>query len=161
LATLRENGIMSRVSVNRLWVTVAVATCFVTALPAFDHPTPGTGVGTSGARYATDAYPGFDTEDEVINPERKEPRWFSFINGPVCDNASNQLEMCVVLIGEESYSKARKQLDALVREWPTSPEAPKAQRALADMCLEQFGDYEDAFAEYRYLLDFYSLQCDY
>jgi len=128
---------------------------------AFDHPTPGMAPGVNGARYATDAYPGFDSEDEMIKPERKEPRWFQFITGPSCDNAKDQLAYCVELIREESYSKARRQLDALVRNWPTSPEAPKAQQALAELCFEQLKDYEEAFAEYRYLLDFYSLQCDY
>ena len=130
-------------------------------LLAFDHPMPGNGPGVNGARYATDAYPGFDSEDEMIKPERKEPRWFSFINGPDRTNATEQLTYCTELLGRGDFPKARKQLDALVREWPTAPEAPKAQRALADVCFERLGDYEDAFAEYRYLLDFYSLQCDY
>jgi len=133
------------------------------ALPASsaDHPTPGASPGVNGARYATDAYPGFDSEDEMIKPERKEPRWFQFITGPSRDNARDQLAYCVELIRDESYSKARRQLDALVRNWPTSPEAPKAQQALAELCFEQLKDYEEAFEEYRYLLDFYSLQCDY
>jgi len=115
----------------------------------------------SGARYATDAYPGFDDGEEQTKPERKEPRWFSFFTGPNRENAKDQLAYCVDLIREESYSKARRQLDALVRKWPTSVEAPKAQQALAELCFEQLKDYEDAFAEYRYLLDFYSIQCDY
>jgi len=129
--------------------------------PAMDHPTPGVSPGVNGARYATDAYPGFDSEDEMIKPERKEPRWFQFITGPSKDNAKDQLAYCVELIRDGSYSKARRQLDALVRNWPTSPEAPKAQQALAELCFEQLKDYEEAFSEYRYLLDFYSLQCDY
>lgn len=130
----------------------------VQALPAADHPLPGVG---SNARYATDAYPGFDNEKEATNPERKEPRWFSFFTGPKRGNAREQIEYCAELMAERDYSGARRQLDALVREWPTSPEAPKAQKALADVCLENLLDYEDAFREYRYLLDFYSLQCDY
>jgi len=126
-----------------------------------DNPTPGAGTGIAGARYATDAYPGFDNEEEMVKPERKEPRWFSFITGPSRDNAKDQLAYCVELIQGESYSKARRQLDALVREWPTAPEAAKAQQALAELCYVQLKDYEDAFDAYRYLLDFYSLQCDY
>lgn len=124
-------------------------------------PGPGLGPGANGARYATDAYPGFDDEDEMIKPERKEPKWFSFINGPNRDNARDQMAYCVELIRDGNYSKARKQLDALVREWPTAPEAHKAQQTLAELCFEQLKDTEDAFSEYRYLLDFYSLQCDY
>ena len=152
---------MSVVKSSRYLLTVMAALGAVATLFAFDHPTPGTGPGVNGARYATDAYPGFDSEDDMIKPERKEPRWFQFITGPDCDNAKDQLAHCVTLIRDEDYSKARKQLDALVRNWPTSPEAPKAQQALADLCFERLQDYEDAFDEYRYLLDFYSLQCDY
>ena len=108
---------------NRLSAILAsVAAVFaVQALPAVEHPKPGVG---PNARYATDAYPGFDTEKETISPERKEPRWFSFITGPKRSNAREQIEYCAELMAERDYSKARKQLDALVREWPTSPEAP-------------------------------------
>ena len=122
-------------------------------------PMPSTAV--QGARYATDAYPGFDNEEENVKPERKEPRWFSFINGPNRDNAADQYAYCQELLAAEDWSKARKQLDALVREWPTAPEAWKAQLQLAETCLNRLGDTEDAFCEYRYLLDFYSVQCDY
>ena len=152
---------MSNVKSIRYLVAAAVALGVALPLVAFDHPTPGNGPGVNGARYATDAYPGFDSEDEMIKPERKEPRWFQFITGPDCGNAKDQLAHCVELIRAEDYAKARKQLDALVRNWPTASEAPKAQQALADLCFTQLKDYEDAFAEYRYLLDFYSLQCDY
>jgi len=137
------------------------AASLISTAAAADLPTPGMSPVANGARYATDAYPGFDNEDEMIKPERKEPRWFQFITGPSRGNAKDQLAYCVELIREESYSKARRQLDALVRNWPTSPEAPKAQQALAELNFEQIKDYEEAFAEYRYLLDFYSLQCDY
>ena len=146
---------------SRGCLSVVAALAVASAAQAFDHPLPGQGPGANGARYATDAYPGFDDEDEMTKPERKEPRWFAFINGPVCGTAKEQLAYCTELMQAGDYSKARKQLDALVREWPTAPEAPKAQQTLAEICFEQLQDYEDAFAEYRYLLDFYSLQCDY
>lgn len=141
-----------------LFLTVALGAL---AAFAFDHPTPGLGTSVTGARYATDAYPGFDSEDEMVKPERKEPRWFSFITGPDRDNARDQLDYCVGLMREGSPAKARRQLDALVREWPTAPEAAKAQQALIDLCAGPLQDTEEAFAECRYLLDFYSLQCDY
>ena len=146
---------------DRLSIVLAVAAALLAAgaLPALDdHPAPGA---SPGVRYATDAYPGFDNEKSIVSPERKTPRWFAFINGPKCDNPRDQIVYCADLMVERDYKKARKQLDALVREWPTSPEAPKAQKALAEVCLENLLDYEDAFAEFRYLLDFYSLQCDY
>ncbi|MBQ2630404.1 MAG: tetratricopeptide repeat protein, partial [Kiritimatiellae bacterium] len=145
-------------SIETIIFAAALAAAVPSSLPAVEHPKPGVG---PNARYATDAYPGFDTEKETISPERKEPRWFSFITGPKRSNAREQIEYCAELMAERDYSKARKQLDALVREWPTSPEAPKAQKALAEVCLENLLEYEDAFKEFRYLLDFYSLQCDY
>lgn len=111
--------------------------------------------------HATDAYPGFDSEKEILSPERKTPRWFSFITGPSRDNAKDQFAYCEELMADGSWSKARRQLDALVREWPTSPEAPRAQQLVAEICLNNLHDAEDAFAEYRYLLDFHSLSCDY
>ena len=141
-------------------LALALALAAAAPLCAADHPTPGVSPG-GVTRYATDAYPGFDSETEIVSPERKEPKWFSFINGPNRDNAADQLAYCGELMAAGDYSKARKHLDALVREWPTSPEAPKAQLQLAETLLNKLLLYEDAFAEYRYLLDFYSLQCDY
>ena len=132
----------------------------VFAVPSFAE-TPGLGPGLPHARYATDAYPGFDCEEDDVKPERKEPRWFQFILGPKCDNAADQFAYCQELVKEECWSKACRELDALVRNWPTAPEAWKAQRQMADIRLEKLGDTEDAFADYRYLLDFYSSQCDY
>lgn len=132
------------------------------AVVGFAGPINQAGVGPSpGTRYATDAYPGFDTEDSLIKPEKKEPKWFAWINGPNCENAEAQMTYCRGLVAEGSYSKAIKQLDALVREWPASEEAPKAQEMMAGLLLEKEQDYEEAFAAYRYLLDFFSLQCRY
>jgi hypothetical protein len=42
-----------------------------------------------------------------------------------------------------------------------SAEAAKAQLMLAEIQLEKLHDLDEAFSEFRYLLDFYSLQCDY
>jgi len=146
---------------NQLHVLVATAAFAAVATSAFalgEHPTTGP---EANARYATDAYPGFDNEKEIINPERKEPKWFSFWNGPNRDNAKEQLAYCVELLNEGNSSKAAKQLDALVREWPTSPEAPKAQQLYAETLLTKLNDTEESFAAYRYLLDFYSSSCNY
>ena len=125
-------------------------------LPAFAQPVTGPG----SALYATDAYPGFDSESEIVNPGRKEPRWFGFVFGPKMDSAAEQMAWCRSLEGERRFSKAIREYDALVREWPFSPEAPEAQRRMADLLLDA-GELEDAIAEYRYLLDFYRSQCDY
>ena len=130
--------------------------CSLVAVAVSPGVSPGPGI-----RYATDAYPGFDSEDELLKPSRKEPRWFGWINGPKMDTAAEQFKYAASLEAEESWKGAKKAYDALVREWPTSPEAPKAQKAIADICLGKLLDSEDAFAEYRYLLDFYSAQCNY
>ena len=154
-------GIMSGVNRKTVYLA-ATAALLAGGLARAQDPTPGIGSGPqSGVRYATDAYPGFDREKAVVSPERKTPRWFAFIFGPNREDAKSQLAYCVDLIRAGDFSKARRQLDALVREWPTSSEAPKAQQALAELCLTRLGQTEDAFAEYRYLLDFYSLQADY
>ena len=127
-------------------LAVAALWCSLAAVAVSPGVSPGPGI-----RYATDAYPGFDSEDELLKPSRKEPRWFAWING----------KYAASLEAEESWKAAKKAYDALVREWPTSPEAPKAQKAIADICLGKLLDSEAAFAEYRYLLDFYSAQCNY
>ena len=143
--------------VKRLLVGVLALGCGTAAFAQL----PALGPGGNGARYATDAYPGFDSEEDNVKPERKEPRWFSFITGPKCENAADQFAYCQELVKAGDWSKACRQLDALVREWPTAPEAWKAQLQMAEIRLTKLGDTEDAFADYRYLLDFYSLQCDY
>ena len=154
---------MSAVKIKAKTIAAALAAALASGVAAAqDHPTPGAGYGPqTGVRYATDAYPGFDSEKNVISPSRKTPRWFSFVYGPSKEDAKSQLSYCADLIRAGDFSKARRQLDALVREWPASPEAPKAQRALAELCLTRLGDTEAAFAEYRYLLDFFSLRVDY
>lgn len=114
-----------------------------------------------GTRYATDAYPGFDREEEIVAPSRKEPKWFGWINGPNRDNAADQLTYCRELMAAENWSKAAKHLDALVRAWPTADEAPEAQRLLGEICRDRLLDFEEAHRAYMYLADFYSLQCDY
>ena len=120
---------------------------------------PGTSPGP-GVHYATDAFPGFDRE-APLSDRKKEPRWFACINGPSKDNAATQFAYASECMASNSWRAARKGFDALVREWPTSPEAPKAQKALADLYLEHYLEYENAFREYKYLLDFYSTQCDF
>ena len=160
---MEDYDIMWRVNKTLLSVSLAALSALLLARPvaAQDLPTPGAGGPQTGVRYATDAYPGFDNEKEIVSPSRKSPRWFAFIFGPDRADAKSQLAHCVELIRAGDYGKARRQLDALVREWPTAAEAAKAQQALAELCLSRLGQTEDAFAEYRYLLDFYSLQIDY
>ena len=151
---------MRTMKANKVILVLAASVWSAAAAAQSPSATPGAG-GVGNARYATDAYPGFDVEDENVKPERKEPRWFSWITGPNRENATDQYAYCQELVAGGNFSKAAKQLDALVRNWPTAPEAWKAQQQLAAIQVEPLKDFEDAFKSYRYLLDFYSLQCDY
>ena len=100
----------------------------VAALPLAAGQTAAAEAINSGARYATDAYPGFDEVKESTHPEKKTPKWFSWLTGPKMEDSAAQFSYCRELIAEESYSKAARELDALVREWPVSRAAPEAQR---------------------------------
>ena len=133
----------------------ALAATGLSAAPA------GAAMPSSTTRFATDAYPGFDREENIISSKKKEPRWFSWINGPAKTNATEQLAYAEACESEQSWRAARRAYDALVREWPSSPEAPVAQLKLADLYLGHYLEYEEAFTEYKYLLDYYSSQCDY
>lgn len=113
-----------------------------------------------GIRYATDAYPGFDFNDGNFKPEKKMPKLFGFITGPKMEDAASQFAWAAQLEAENDVSGARKAYDALVREWPTAPEAASAQLKVAKLRSAEL-DYEESFKEYRYLLDFYSNSCDF
>lgn len=114
-----------------------------------------------GTHYATDAFPGFDSEAGILATPKKEPGLFSWWSGPKKETPAEQLAWARACEAEDSIGAARKAYDALVAEWPSSPEAPQAQLALADLEYGKAFDYIQAFAEYKYLLDFYSAQCDY
>jgi TolA-binding protein len=141
-------------------IILSAAVLALLALSLSASAAPGVSPGP-GIRYATDAYPGFDREDEILSPAKKTPRWFGWLNGPEKDTAAEQLKYAEECFRAGSLRAARKGYDALVRSWPASPEAPLAQKALADLYLGSYLEYENAFREYRYLLDFYSAQCDY
>ena len=154
----RKYGIIADVKAIFLGCACLVAALSPVFAASINQPGVGPGAGT---RYATDAYPGFDNEEEMIKPSRKEPRLFGWITGPKKDDASAQFAYCQELMAQGSHSKAAKHLDALVRQWPTAAEAPQAQLKLAEIQFAELKDYDEAFSEYRYLIDFYSLNCDY
>lgn len=135
-------------------ITVSFA-IFVTCAMAMPSAGPGASL------YATDAYPGFDLTGEISQPEKKEPRWFQFIYGPEKQTAAEQMAYCKQLESEGDWDDAADEYDALVRNWPYSPEAPLAQKRYADILLEHLDSTERAIKEYRYLLDFYPSKCDY
>ena len=117
-------------------------------------------MGPGSALYASDAFPGFDRIDSEIRPSKKTPRWFAWATGPKMTNAVEQLAWARSCSAMQSWGKAVRAYDALVRNWPTAPEAPVAQLELARLCLGPVDDSERAFEEYRYLLDFYAQQSD-
>lgn len=133
-----------------------MAAAFALVAGAGDYDSHGPGV-----RYATDAYPGFSDESELLGPAKKEPRLFGWFFGPEKGTAAEQYAWCRECLSNESWRAARNGFDALVREWPTASEAPLAQKALADLYATHYESYEEAYNEYRYLLDFYSSSCDY
>ena len=117
----------------------------------------GSGVG-SNSPYATDAYPGFDDLDNLPKPEKKDTSWFLHVSR---DTPAEQLAYAQQMEEEGSLRAARRGYDALVREWPASPEAPKAQLALAMVWAKKYKDYDEAFEALEYMLDFYPRDCDY
>ena len=118
-------------------------------------------VGPGSHRFATDAYPGFDSEEGVLRRPKKEPGIFSWWSGPKMDSPTAQLSWAREKESEGSWRSARRAYDALVAEWPSSPEAPLAQKALADLLFAKVLDYPEAFEEYKYLADYYPTHCDY
>ncbi len=117
------------------------------------------GAATGGnSPYATDAYPGFDGLEDVKKPERREKSWWF---GVKRDTPAEQLAYAQELEAEGDYKGAAKANDALVREWPSSKEAPQAQLKFVKLLAVQLEDYEEAFEQLEYLLDFYSRDCDY
>lgn len=149
------NIVMIRIRITLLAVVaLGCATILKAATGAAASP-------SSSTRWATDAYPGFDSEEEIVEGSKKTPRWFSWINGPAKEDPATQLDYARDCEAKGSWRTARRAYDALVREWPSSPEAPIAQEKLADLYFSHYLDYEEAFEQYKYLLDFFSTQCDY
>ena len=107
--------------------------------------------------YATDAYPGFDGLDEIKKPERREKSWWF---GVKRDTPAEQYAYAKDLESNGDLAGAAKACDALVREWPSSLEAPQAQLRFAKILAQQ-EDYEEAFKQLEYMFDFYARDCPY
>jgi len=108
--------------------------------------------------YATDAYPGFDGLDDIKKPERREKSWWF---GVKHSTSAEQYAMAKDLEEKGDFKAAAKAFDALVREWPSSLEAPPSQLRFAKILAKNLEDYEEAFKQLEYLFDFYSRECDY
>ena len=123
---------------------------------------PGQRIAGSGfggnSPYATDAYPGFDGLDDLPKPERREKSWFLHV---ARDTPAEQFAYAKELAENDDFKKACKMCDALVREWPASPEAPQAQLMFAMLLAKSLEEYDEAFEQIGYLLDFYPRSCAY
>lgn len=102
--------------------------------------------------YATDAFEGFEAYDlDERVPQKEDSIWFSLHR----DNAPAQLAFARAERKRGNLNHSRKNYEALIREWPTSPEAPVAQFELAQL-QETRGKFDKAFEEYQYLIIHYS-----
>lgn len=84
-------------------------------------------------------------------PDRKDPK---FMRRPHEATAVAQLAYADQLAAERKWIRAGRHYDALVRNWPATAEARRAQRRLAEV-LAQRGKFVEAFNEYQYLIDKY------
>ncbi|MGN0852868.1 MAG: tol-pal system YbgF family protein [Kiritimatiellia bacterium] len=140
------------------WLVAGLAASVAAALAAAPvRNVVGSGMG-GNSPYATDAYPGFDGLDDVPRPERREKSWFLSVKR---DTPAGQYSLAEELEALGEYKDAARAFDALVREWPASPEAPRAQLRFATLLAGKLDEYEDAFDQLEYLLDFYPKDCPY
>ena len=137
-----------------MWAAVMSASALCAA--------PGQRIAGSGfggnSPYATDAYPGFDGLDELPKPERREKSWFLHV---ARETPAEQFAYAKELAEKDDFKKACKMCDALVREWPASAEAPQAQLMFAMLLAKSLEEYDEAFDQIGYLLDFYPRSCAY
>jgi len=110
---------------------------------------------TSG--YASDSFEGFEALDQDNRiPQKTKSMWYSVD----AKTPAAQLEYCSKLEALGRDRAARRAYEALVREWPTSMEAAKAQFAMA-MLLEKMQKFSKAFDEYQYLIAHFAGHCPY
>jgi TolA-binding protein len=88
---------------------------------------------------------------ESDEPQRKSP---SFFNRPAEDAPERQFGLAELLRAEDRRYSALRAYSALVRNWPESEQAPRAQLALARMYFDR-ARYTRAFDEYQYLIEFF------
>lgn len=115
------------------------------------------------AAYDSMPTPPPNATDDATKPRYEKARvkrgthWY---RSPAKETAPSQLEWAYQLYAKAKYRRAANAYQALVYAWPDSPEAPKAQLALAQV-QETRGNYLQAFDEYQYLFDYYPGQFDY
>ena len=141
---------------RRIGLLLAACAC-AAALAAEPHRGVAGSSFAANSPYATDAYPGFDGLDDLKRPEKKDKSWFNWVDRAT---PAEQYELAKELEAASSFRKARRACDALVREWPASPEAPHAQLRIVKIYAHE-QDYDNALEELEYLLDFYPSEVPY
>ena len=142
---------------KRMRVAAAIATVAAAlgAYAASNMPIPGS-AGTGYTGYATDAFPGFDSD--LWKVEQKKPSWWFDAKS---DTAAGQWKVANGYFEAGDWNGARKACEALVRGWPASVEAALAQEKIAGLYATVLDDIWEAFDEYDYLLKFYPGLCKY
>ncbi len=134
--------------------TAPIVASLLAAAAALYGQSSRTGTGMNRG-YASDTFDGFESfETDTRLPQKKTSFWFS----TSAASPDKQLAYARAKEAAGAKSSARKGYEALVREWPTAPEAAEAQYALARL-LESLQKYERAFDEYQYLLTYYAGHC--
>ncbi|MDA3925274.1 MAG: tetratricopeptide repeat protein [Kiritimatiellae bacterium] len=114
------------------------------------------GGGGMNRGYASDNFDGFESFDDGRISQKKTSIWFRLSK----NTAPEQLAYCQMREAKGKLNSARKGYEALVRKWPTTPEAAQAQLKLAKV-QEKLKKYSKAFEEYQYTLVHYSGNCPY
>jgi len=107
--------------------------------------------------YATDKFDGFESIDRDDSVPQKEKSFWYSVSEPT---AEKQLARAIKLESEGRSRAARKAYEALIREWPTMPQASTAQLNLAHL-YETIGKFDKAFDEYQYLVTYFAGNCPY
>jgi TolA-binding protein len=140
---------------NQKGRTIRLAALIAAAAALVSHAQ--TGRTGSSRGYATDTFEGFEALDSDTRiPQKETSFWFSVDE----KTPAAQLQYAEKKEAQGRDRSARKAYEALIREWPTAPEAAKAQFALAQL-QERRKKFEKAFDEYQYLLVHYAGHCPY
>jgi len=107
---------------------------------------------------AVEAFPGFDPVAKIEKIEKRTPGWFLSVTEKTPEK---QFAYAEAQDKAGNFRAARRAFDALVREWPNSPWAPKAQLRLADVWALRYGEWDEAYEALDYLLEFYPRACAY
>lgn len=96
----------------------------------------------------------------TVDDKPRVKRGVHWYRHPQCKTAPEQMQLALSFYKAGRYRKAANAYQALVYAWPDSPEAPKAQLALAEV-QETRQRFVKAFDEYQYLFEYYPGQFDY